>query len=141
MRRLLPLAAVAPSDERGSGRVDFPEVTSDQFCDAWEAMEQDLLSTSEVRAGVGASAIVIELALALAILLGLVLVFAFGARGWGEVDAPLTDVLQALVVLACAVAIALLRPRAEAERFRAAREMDGLVRRILEEHMERASEE
>ena len=45
------------------------------------------------------------------------------------------------VVLACAVAIALLRPSAEAERFRTAGEMDGLVRRILEEHMERASEE
>ena len=129
------------TQERQSGRVDFPEVTSDQFCDAWEAMEQDLLSASEVAAGVSASAIVVEVTLSLAILLALVALFAFGPRAWGAADAHLTAVLQAVVLLASAVAITLLRPVAQAERFHAAKDMATLIQRVLDEHMDRASEE
>eukprot|EP00900_Chrysochromulina_parva_P009542 jgi/Chrpa1/1858/Chrysochromulina_OHIO_Genome00011280-RA len=116
------------------------EVTSVEFFEAWEAMEQSFLQKCVEVAGVSNTKIVVELLGGSVILGALILIIALGAQSF---SADKTDefgaVLQAIVTAFCGLAVVALRPRSTGEISYARGEEDALVRQLITHQLEQAA--
>ena len=116
------------------------EVTSVEFSEAWEAMEQSFLQKCVEVAGVSNTKIVVELIGGSVVLGALILIIALGAQSF---SADKTDefgaVLQAIVTAFCGLAVVALRPRSKGEISYARGEEDALVRQLITHQLEQAA--
>jgi len=116
------------------------EVSSREFGEAWEAMEQGVLQAGVAAAGVSNTKVVLEVLGGVALLSALLLVIALGAESFGITDGDeFGAVLQALVVVACGLAVSVFRPRSQAEISCRRHELDALVRGLVDKQLEQAS--
>lgn len=143
--------ALTPSYARLSTSVpkhDFheehPYVTSRQFCDGWEAMEQGLQRRAMLRGGVAPAQLLGHVVGCLATLALLLTFFTVGTHraaglmgGVSEGDAaPFVAVVRVVLTISCALVVLTFRPRARAE----AEQLEALVEEIVSEDLAMAAE-
>lgn len=130
-------------------------VTSRQFTEAWEAMQQALLLRGLTHAGVSSAQIICHVSLAL-LGVGLLLVLltiGMGALAIGTYadatsherhppeHAEFAAATRAVLILSVAVAVVALRPRSRAESHLRSDSLAALVEEVLNDDLARAAED